>query len=163
MFSNPNVIKLIHGLFNDFRVICQDASFKVASRFRLHSDTSTCEICTTDIYFFSVEHKHLKMNTRTKHSLQTVIEYWVHVKILTKDRTWFFCMNEPYLHTTPNELGYKCQEWLLELRSTLLPLGRKNKIFLPLLTRNVLFAHLHIKVFDVGGANPKQVLHGLNP
>ena len=113
--------------------------------------------------FLAIESNYFEMNTRTKHSLQTFIQYGVLVKVLPKVRPRFFCMNEPYLHTTPNELGYKCQEWLLELRSTLLPLGRKNKIFLPLLTRNVLFAHLHIKVFDVGGANPKQVLHGLNP
>jgi hypothetical protein len=48
-------------------------------------------------------------------------------------------MNEPYLHTMPDKLGYESQKWLL------------------------LFAHLHIQVFYIGGANPKSVLYGLYP
>ena len=86
-----------------------------------------------------VEDKHLEMNTRTKHTFQTVIENRVLVKVLPKVRAWLFCMNEPYLHTTLNELGNESQKWLF------------------------LFVQLHIKVFYVGSTNPKQVLNELNP
>ncbi len=113
MFSHPYFIKLIHGLLNDFRFISQDASFKVASSFSLHAYTGTRKVRTTDINFFPIENKHLEMNTRTKHSLQAVIEHWVLIKVLPKVRPRFFCMYKPYLHTTPNELGNKCQKWLL--------------------------------------------------
>ena len=103
MLSYPDIIELVHGLFDNFWVICQDASFKVSFIIRLHTDTGTSKVCTTDIYFFSIKDKHLEMNTRTKHTLQTVIQHWVLVKILTKVRAWFLGMNEPYLHTTPDK------------------------------------------------------------
>jgi hypothetical protein len=79
------------------------------------------------------------MDSRTEHSLQTVIQYWELVKVLPEVRPRFFCMNQPHLYPTPNELSNECQKWFL------------------------LFAHLHIKVFDISSTNPKSVLHGLHP
>ena len=105
MLSHPYFIKLIHGLFNDFWIICQDASFKVTFVICLHSDTCTCKIRTADIHLFNIKDKHFEMNTGTKHSLQTIIQHCVLVKILTKVRTWFFCMNESNLHTAPYEMS----------------------------------------------------------
>ena len=107
MLAHPDFVKLVHGLFYDFGVIGQNASLKVSFIIRLHTDTGTSKVCTTDIYFFTVKDKHLEMNTRTKHTFQAVVKNRVLIKVLTKVWTWFFCMNEPYLHTTPNELGYK--------------------------------------------------------
>ena len=65
--------------------------------------------------FFTIENKHLEMNTRTKHTLQAAIEYGIFVKVLPKVRSWFFCMNEPYLHTMPNKSGKDSKKWFLLL------------------------------------------------
>ena len=139
MLAYPHLIELVHGLLNDFRVICQDASLEVTSTLSLHTDSCTCEICAADIYLFTIKDQYLEMNTRTKHSLQTVIKYRILVKVLSEVWTRFLCMNQPYLHTTPNELGNECQKRLF------------------------LLAHFHIQVFYVSGTNPKHVLHGLHP
>ena len=115
MFSHPYFIKLIHGLLNDFRVICQDVCFKIASRFSLHANTGTREVRTSNIHFLAIKDKYLEMNARTEDSLQAVIENRILVKVLPKVRARFLSMKKPYLHTTPDKLGYKCQEWLLLL------------------------------------------------
>ena len=103
MLSYPDIIELVHGLFDNFWVICQDASFKVALVVRFHTNSCTCQVRTSNKHFLAVKDKHLEMNTRTENSFQAVIQHWVPVKILTKVWTWFFCMNEPYLHTTPDK------------------------------------------------------------
>ena len=83
----------IHTLSNWFfanqyyRVICQDASFKV-SFFDLLSFPmqSSNKVCATYIYFFPVKHKHLKMNTRTKHScgVGDVGEHKVYICLISR-------------------------------------------------------------------------------
>ena len=115
MLSHPYFVELVHCLFNDFRVICQDARLEVASRFSLHANSRTREICTTHIYLLANKDKHLEMNTQTKHSLQAVVENRVLVKVLPEVWSRFFCMNEPYLHTTTDEHGNESKEWLLLL------------------------------------------------
>ena len=139
MLAHPYFIELGHGTIDDFGVIGQDARLEVAFVADFHANAGTSEISTTYINLLPIEHKHLEMNTRTKHTLQAVIQHWVLVKILPKVQTRFFCMNEPYLHATPNELSNKSQNRLL------------------------LFAHLDINVFYVSRSNPKSMLHGLNP
>ena len=138
-FTYPYVIKLVHCLLNDCRGISQYACLEVTFVFAFHANTGTSKVCAANIHLFAVEDKHFEMNARTKHSLQAVIEYRVLVKILPKSRTRFFRMNEPNLHSLVYELGYERKEWFL------------------------LLAHLHIEVFDVGCANSKRALHGLNP
>ena len=129
MFAYPDVVKLVdfvfvphdseifeqarlslvapsvHGLFNDFWIVREDACLEVSYGLCFHADAGTCEVCTSDIYFLAVKYDNLEVYTRTKYSLQAVIENRVFVKVLTKVRAWFFRMNEPYLHTTPNKLG----------------------------------------------------------
>ena len=73
MFSHPYFIKLIHSLFNNFWVICQDACFKVARSFSLHANSRTREVRTSNIHFLAIKDKHLEMNTRTEDSLQAVV------------------------------------------------------------------------------------------
>ena len=105
VLAYPDIIELVHGLLHNLGVIGEDSSFEVASGLRFHADASTCEVCAANIHLVAVEDKHLEMNTRTKHSFQTVIQYWVLVEVLPKVRIWFFRMNKSYLHTTPDELG----------------------------------------------------------
>ena len=50
----------VHGLLHDFRVISQDASLEVTSRFCFHPDASTSKIRTSDIHLFAIKDKHLK-------------------------------------------------------------------------------------------------------
>ena len=73
MFSHPYFIELVHCLFDNFCVICKDASFKVASRFSLHTNSSTREVRTSYIHLLAIKDKHLEMNTRTENSLQPVV------------------------------------------------------------------------------------------
>ena len=98
MLAYPDFIDLSHCLFHNFRVICQDASLEVTSRFCFHADAGTCEVRTANIHLFTVKDKHLKVNTWTEHPLQTVKQYWELVKVLAEVRSRFFCMNQPHLH-----------------------------------------------------------------
>ena len=41
-------------MFDNFCVICKDASLEVAFVVRLHTDAGTSKVCATDVYFFSV-------------------------------------------------------------------------------------------------------------
>jgi hypothetical protein len=61
------------------------------------------------------------------------------IEILTEIRTRLLSMDQTHLHTTLDELGDKSQKRLF------------------------LFAHLHIKVFDVSRANSKSMLHRFHP
>jgi len=90
MFPYPHIIELVHGLFYDFWVISQYACFEVASSFSLHANSRTREVRTSYIHFLAIKNKHLEMNTRTKHTLQTVIEYRVLVKVLPEVWAWSF-------------------------------------------------------------------------
>ena len=153
----------VHCLFHNFRVIGQDTSLEVASCFCFHADTAPVRFAlptytslqskTNILNRWSSESRvelaptipsrdrgrRSQMDARTEHPLQTVIQYRVLVKVLSKVGPGFFCMNESHLRPTSNELGNECQKWLL------------------------LFAHLHIQVFYVSGTNPKSMLHKLNP
>jgi hypothetical protein len=60
MLAYPDFIELVHGLLNDFRVIGQDASLEVTSRFCFHADTSTSKIRASDIHLLAIKDKHFK-------------------------------------------------------------------------------------------------------
>ena len=135
----PYIVKLIHRLLNDLWLVCQDASLEVASRVCLHADAGTSEVSAADIHLFTVEHQHLEMHTWAEHSLQSVIQYWVLVEILSEVRSRLLSVDESHLHSPPYEQRDESQK------------------------RFLLAAHLHIQVLYVGGPNPKSVLHGLHP
>ena len=71
--ANPYVIKLVHGLFNDCRLISQYACLKVAFVFTLHADTGTCKVGAADINFLEVKDEHLEVDPGTEHPFQPVI------------------------------------------------------------------------------------------
>ena len=93
MLAYPYFIELVHRLLHDFRIISQYASLEIASRLCFHTDSGSCEVRTSNIHLFAVKDKHLEMDTRTKHSFQAVIQHRIFVKVLSKVRAWFFCMN----------------------------------------------------------------------
>ena len=139
VFPHPHFIKLVHGLFDDLWVVGQDSGFEVACCFSFHSDAGACEVGATHVNLFAVEYEHLEVDSWTEHSLQSVVQHGVFIKVLTKVRSRLFRMDKPHLHASADELSNKCQK------------------------RFLLTAHLHIEVLDIGGANPKRVLHGLDP
>ena len=102
--ANPYVVKLVHGLFNDCRLISQYASFEIAFVFTLHADTGTCKVGAADINFLKVKDEHLEVNSWTEHPLQSVIQDRILIKVLPKGGTWFLSMNETHLHTLAYEL-----------------------------------------------------------
>ena len=77
------------------------------------------------------------MHTRTKYSLQSVIEDRVLIEILSESRAWFFGMNQAYLHTLADELSQLLQE------------------------RDFLTLDINVCVFDVSSAYPKCLSHAL--
>ena len=139
MLANPDIIELVHRLLNDFRKIGQNACFEITFVLVFHANSCTREVCTADIHLSAVKYNNFKVNTRTKHSLQTIVQHREFVEVLAEVRARLFCMNQPHRHATPNELGNESQKWPL------------------------LLAHFYIQIFDVGSSNPKRVLHGLHP
>ena len=81
VLAHPDVVKLLHSLLDDLRVIGQDARLEVAPIATFHTDAGTCEVSAADIHLFTVKHKHLEVNSGTQHSLQPVIKYWIAVKV----------------------------------------------------------------------------------
>lgn len=84
--ANPYVIKLVHGLLNDCRVISQYACLKIAFVFTLHANTGTCQVGAADIDILAVKDEHLEVNSWTEHPLQTVVQDGVPVKVFAERR-----------------------------------------------------------------------------
>lgn len=61
MLAHPYLIKLIHRLLYDGRVIGQDTSLKVPFVIPLHANARTCKVGTPDIYFFAVKNIHFEV------------------------------------------------------------------------------------------------------
>ncbi len=139
VLADPNVVKLLHGLLNDLWVIGQDACLEVSLIAALHADACTREVRATDIHLLAVKDQHLEMNPGTQHTLQPVIQHWIPVKVLTEVRPRLLGMNQPHLHTPPNQQSNQRQERLL------------------------LLTNLHIQVLNVGRPNPQRTLYRLNP
>ena len=115
MFSDPYIIKLVHSLFYNLRLVSQYSSLKVTCCFRFHSYSRTCEVGTTDIHLFAVEDEYFEVDARTKYPLQTVEQHRIFVEVLPKVRARLFCVNESYIHVPPNELGNESQKRLFRL------------------------------------------------
>lgn len=84
MFTNPDIIKLIHGSLHYFKFICQDACFKVAFVACLHTETCAREVGTANIDLLTIKNNHLEMNTQTKYSSQAVIGNYILAKVSLK-------------------------------------------------------------------------------
>ena len=136
MFANPHVVELVHRLLHDFGVIGEDARLEVSLAIGFHADARTGEVRAADIDLLAVEDYQLEVDTRTKHSFQPIEQDGILVEVFSESWTRLFRMNETNLNTTPYQLGDEREE------------------------RFLLLAHLHVKVLDVGGADPEGVLHG---
>ena len=132
--ANPNIVELVHGLLNQFRIIGEDASLKVTGVLPFHPDACTSEIGTADVGKLAIENQYLEMHPWTKHSFKTIKQCWVFVKILTESWPWLFGVDETDFHSSLDQLCQNRKEWLC------------------------LRADLDIKVFDVSGANPQASL-----
>lgn len=136
MLADPYVVELVHRLFHDFGVVGEETRLEVSLAIGFHADTSPGEIRTSDIDLLTVEDQHLEMHPRTEHPLQSVEKHRMLVEIFSEIRTWFFRMNKANLNATFDKLG-----------------NEREKRFL-------LLAHIHVKILDVGGADPEGVFRG---
>ena len=70
--ANPNLIELVHGLFDNRWVVGENARFEVACSFAFHADSGSSKVGASDVDFLAVEDNHLEMDARTEHTLQAV-------------------------------------------------------------------------------------------
>ena len=54
VLAHPDVVKLLHGLLDDLRIIGKDARLEIALIATLHADACTREVGTADIHLFAV-------------------------------------------------------------------------------------------------------------
>lgn len=73
VLADPNVVKLLHGLLDNLRIIGQDASLEVALIAALHADACPREVGAADIHRLTVKDQHFKVYPGTQHSFQPVI------------------------------------------------------------------------------------------
>ena len=115
VFAHPDVVELLHGLLDDLWNIGQDARLEIALIAALHADAGSREVSAADIHLLAVKHQHLKVHPWTQHPLQSVIQHGIPVKVLPEVRPWLLSMNQPHLHTSPNQQRDNRQERLLLL------------------------------------------------
>ena len=131
VFSNPNIIELVHSLLNQFGVVGEDTSLEVAGAIAFHADACASEVGAADVGYLVIEDQNFEMHPWTKRPFQTIKQSRVFVEVLAEGGTWFFGVDEPHLNAFFDELRQDRKEGL-RLRPD-----------------------LDIQVFDVGGANPK--------
>ena len=129
VLADPNVVKLLHGLLGDLRIIGKDAGFEDALIAALHTDAGTREVSATNIHLLAVKHQHLEVNPGTQHSLQPVIQHRIPVKVLPEVRPRLLSMNQPYLNPSPNQQrdnGEKRLRRITNLDMQVLDISRTN-------------------------------------
>ena len=131
MLSYPNRIELVHGLLDQLGIVGEDAGLEVAGAVAFHADACAGEVSAADVGNLVIENQNLEMYPWTKRPFQAIKQVRVFVEVLAEGGTWLFGMDEPHLNAFFNELSQYRKEGL-RLRPD-----------------------LDIKVFDVGGANPK--------
>ncbi len=137
MFSNPDIIELVHGLLDQFRIVGENASLEVSGAVAFHADACAGEVGAADVGYLIVEDQNLEMHPWTKCPFKAIKQSRVFVEVLAKRGTWLFGVDKPYLNAIFDELRQDRKEGL-RLRPD-----------------------LDIEVFDVGGANPEAALdHG---
>ena len=62
---SPDGIELVHGCFDETRIIGQDSCLKVSGSVALHSYPCTRQIGRTDIGSLGIENNNLEVNART--------------------------------------------------------------------------------------------------
>ena len=82
VLADPNVVKLLHGLLDDLRIIGQDAGLEVALIAALHANACPGEVSAADIYLLAVKDQHLEVNPGAEHPFQPVIQHRIPVKVL---------------------------------------------------------------------------------
>ena len=112
MPANPHIIELVHGLFNQYRIVGEDARLEIARVLPFHPDACTSEIGAADVGKLAVENQYLEMHPWTKHSFKTVKQSWVFVEVLTKSGTRFFGVDETDFHSSLDQLCQNRKEWL---------------------------------------------------
>ena len=131
MLAYPNRIELVHGLLNQFGIVCEDACLEVAGAVAFHADACAGEVGAADVGYLVIKDQDLEMYPWTKRPLQAIKQGGVFVKVLAERGTWLFGVDEPHLNPFFDELGQDRKEGL-HLRPD-----------------------LDVEVFDVGGTNSK--------
>ena len=134
--SHPHLVELLHRLLHQLGFVGEDARLEVAGVLALHADARAGEVGAADIGLLAVEHQQLEVDARAEHPFQPLDERRVLVEILAEGGTGFLGMDEAHLHALPHQL---CQHRKERFRAC---------------------AHLHVEVFDVGGADPQRLPDG---
>lgn len=136
MQSHPHAVELLDGLRHEGGVVGEDARLEIAGILALHADACTGEVGTADIHLLTVEHQQFEVDARTERPFHPLDERRVLVEILAEGRSGFLGVDEAHLHALPHQL---CQHREKRLRAG---------------------THLHVEVFDVGGANLQRLPDG---
>ena len=84
-------------------VIGQNSRLEVALAVGFHTDTRTRKVCRADIGHLAIENHYLEMDSRAELALQLLIESRLLIEIRTEIRSRLLGVQQPYLHTTPDE------------------------------------------------------------
>ena len=133
--AHPHLVELVHRLLHNHGVVGEDAGLEVAGIFTLHPDARAGKVGAADIDFLAIEDEHLKVHARTERPFHPVDERRVLVEVLAKRRSRFLGVDEPNFNALADKLRQQFEE-----------------------------RHLHtvlhdVRILDVGGADPKHVLH----
>ena len=134
--SHPHAVELLDGLRHEGGLVGEDARLEIAGVFALHADARSGEVGAADIHLLTIEHQQFEVDARTERPFHPLDERRVSVEILAEGGTGFLGVDEAHLHALPHQL---CQHREERLRTG---------------------THLHVEVFDVGGADPQRLPDG---
>ena len=134
--SHPHAVELLDGLRHEGGFVGEDARLEIAGVLALHADARTGEVGAADIHLLTVEHQQLEVDARTERPFHPLDERRVLVEILAEGGTGFLGVDEAHLHAFAHQLSQHREE---RLRAG---------------------THLHVEVFDVGGADPQRLPDG---
>ena len=135
MAAHPHSVELVHRLLHNHGVVGEDAGLEVAGVFALHTNARTGEVGAADIDFLAIEDEYLEVYARTECTFHPVDERGVLVEVLAERRSRFLGVDEPDFNALADKLRQQFEE----------------RHFHPVL--------LDIRILDVGGADPKHMLH----
>ena len=135
MAAHPHLVELVHCMFHNHRVVGEDAGLEVAGIFTLHPDARAGKVGAADIDFLAIEDEHLEMHARTERPFHPVDERGVLVEVLAERRSGFLGVDEPYFNAPADKLRQQFEK------------------------RHLHTILLDIRILDIGGADPKRVLH----
>lgn len=103
VFARPNRVEMVSSGIYQRKVIGQNARLEVAFAIRLHTDACARKVCRADIGHLAIENHHLEMDSRAEFALQLFYESRILIEILTEVRSRLLGVQQPHLHTTPDE------------------------------------------------------------